>query len=454
MASTRLSRTPSSTGNRQIFTQSFWCKIADPSGTKTLAGIYDDSNNYNYCYLDSGALKLYWKASGSLTAQLNTNRLFRDVGAFYHIVYSVDTTQATSSNRIKLYINGVQETSFSTATYPSQNRYTEVNANNITHHIGSLDGSSQYFDGLMTYVAHVDGTAYDASYFGETDSTSGIWKPKTSPSVTWGTNGFLLKFENSGAMGTDSSGNSNTFTVSGTLTQTEDTPSNNFCTMNPLQLRVNSNGVAYPMSIFKNGNTRVESSNSSAYTPAVGTLGVSSGKWYFECKIGTLGYTSFADTPCIGIKSLDAGLYDAQYDDTVRAYVINGNKNIDSTTSSFGNTYTTGDIIGVAMDLDNGAVYFSKNGTFQNSGDPTSGASKTGALATDMASYENWSPFAMGYKESASDNLVFEFNFGNGRFGTTALASSNSDSAGLGLFEYSVPSGYYSLCTKNIKDYG
>lgn len=181
---------------------------------------------------------------------------------------------------------------------------------------------------------------------------------------------------------------------------------------------------------------------------------VSSGKWYFECKIGTLGYTSFADTPCIGIKSLDAGLYDAQYDDTVRAYVINGNKNIDSTTSSFGNTYTTGDIIGVAMDLDNGAVYFSKNGTFQNSGDPTSGASKTGALATDMASYENWSPFAMGYKESASDNLVFEFNFGNGRFGTTAVASSNSDSAGLGLFEYSVPSGYYALCTKNIKNYG
>ena len=203
MANTYLSRTQGS-GNRQIFTQSFWCKIADPSGTQTLAGTFDDSSNYNYCYLDSGALNLQWKQSGSVTAQLNTTRLLRDPSAFYNIVYSVDTTQATAENRIKLYINGSQVTSFSTSTYPTQNRYTEVNANGITHRIGSVDGSSQYFDGLMTYVAHVDGIAYDASYFGETDSVSGIWKPKTSPSVTWGTNGFLLKFENSGAMGTDS----------------------------------------------------------------------------------------------------------------------------------------------------------------------------------------------------------------------------------------------------------
>jgi hypothetical protein len=442
MASTRLSRTPSSTGNRQIFTQSFWCKIADPSGTKTLAGIYDDSNNYNYCYLDSGALKLYWKASGSLTAQLNTNRLFRDVGAFYHIVYSVDTTQATSSNRIKLYINGVQETSFSTATYPSQNRYTEVNANNITHHIGSLDGSSQYFDGLMTYVAHVDGTAYDASYFGETDSTSGIWKPKTSPSVTWGTNGFLLKFENSGAMGTDSSGNSNTFTVNGTLTQTEDTPSNNFATLNTLQ-----GAIASGLTLI-NGNLTIDGSPSTtAWRSLPATLGVSTGKWYYEVKVKNL-----ADNVRIGLVDVDqAQQLNGYFNNLSRGYAYNnsGEKSNNNSSASYGNSYTTNDIIGVAMDLDNSKLYFSKNGVFQNSGDPTSGSTGTGS-AYDISSGYTYAPCVATYQPT--DKL--ECNFGQGYFGTTAVSSANADDGGLGIMEYDVPANYRVLCTKNIKNYG
>ena len=440
MASTRLSRTPSSTGNRQIFTQSFWCKIADPSGTQTLAGIFDDSSNYNYCYLDSGALNLQWKASGSLTAQLNTNRLFRDVGAFYHIVYSVDTTQATSSNRIKLYINGVQETSFSTATYPSQNRYTEVNANNITHHIGSVDGSSQYFDGLMTYVAHVDGTAYDASDFGETDSVSGIWKPKTQPSVTWGTNGFLLKFENSGAMGTDSSGNSNTFTVSGTLTQNVDTPSNNFATLNALD-------NYYAGATLSNGNLKSVTGTNTAQVLA--TMGVSTGKWYWEVKAtnlpstyGTIGICPTSPTATGNYISSRANEY---------MYYSAGNLYYNGGSTGTYASYTTGDIIGVAMDLDNNRLFFSKNGTWQNSADPTS---STGAYTiTAPASTDTGFYFpAVGYWDTG--NGTFECNFGQGYFGTTAVASANADDGGLGIMEYDVPANYRVLCTKNIKDYG
>ena len=454
MASTRLSRTPSSTGNRQIFTQSFWCKIADPSGTQTLAGIFDDSSNYNYCYLDSGALNLQWKASGSLTAQLNTNRLFRDVGAFYHIVYSVDTTQATSSNRIKLYINGVQETSFSTATYPSQNRYTEVNANNITHHIGSVDGSSQYFDGLMTYVAHVDGTAYDASYFGETDSTSGIWKPKTAPSVTWGTNGFLLKFENSGAMGTDSSGNSNTFTVNGTLTQNVDTPSNNFATFNPLA----PSGAAQNM---QNGNLYLPGPNSNNYWQSVpATMGCTSGKWYWEFKDETDWGSTSDSTRRYGIcdlntivNTLSSGA-DVRFSDTTSAYAymnasgVRYNGSTISGTTSTHPTFQEGDFLMFAMDLDNNKLYFGKNGTWNNSGDPTSGSTGTGSVA-DISSTATWSPYA----EIKYGSDTVSANFGQGYFRTTS-AGSNADANGHGKFKYSVPSGYYSINTKNIKEFG
>ena len=454
MASTYLSRTQNGTvTNNKIATFSFWIKRSGISSYQDPVSAVSGSDYAQIQFTNTDTLSIFQRDSASTTMQVVTTRVFRDTNAWSHILVALDTTQATSSDRVKIYINGVQETSFGTATYPAQNLVLRLNTASHAQSVGAYSTSSNYIDGSFAHFHQIDGTAYTPTSFGEVDATSGIWKPKTAPSVTYGTNGFFLKMENSGAMGTDSSGNSNTFTVSGTLTQTEDTPSNNFCTMNPLQVRVSSSGTAYPTT-FSNGNTRNESSNTSAYTPAVGTLGVSSGKWYFECKMGTLGYTSFADTPSIGIKSLDAGLYNTQYDDTIRAYVRNGNKVLDSTTSSFGNTYTTGDIIGVAMDLDNGAVYFSKNGTFQNSGDPTSGSSKTGALATDMASYENWSPFCMGYNGGSGSNPVWEWNFGNGRFGTTALASSNSDSAGLGLFEYSVPSGYYALCTKNIKNYG
>jgi hypothetical protein len=456
MASAYLTRTPSSAGTTTKCTISVWLKRSGLGNGSTENRIIiqgdADGNPASFLKFKTDDTLEIVSYKGSYDYRLITNRVFRDTSAWYHIVMSVDTTQATSSDRVKIYVNGVQETSFSTSTYPSQN-YTTLWNTTSSIWIGQNGSSAEYFDGSMTHFHLIDGTAYQASDFGESDSTSGIWKPKTSPSVTYGTNGFFLDFADSSAMGDDESGNTNDFTVNGTITQTEDTPSNNFCTMNPLQVRVSSSGTAYPTT-FSNGNTKNESSNTSAYTPAVGTLGVSSGKWYFECKMGTLGYTSFADSPSIGIKSLDAGLYNNEYDDTLRAYVRNGNKVLDSTTSSFGNTYTTGDIIGVAMDLDNGAVYFSKNGTWQNSGDPTSGSSKTGALATDMASYENWSPCCMGYNGGSGSNAVWEWNFGNGRFGTTALASSNSDSAGLGLFEYSVPSGYYSLCTKNIKNYG
>jgi hypothetical protein len=234
MASTYLSKTPSSAGNRKTFTFSTWIKRSNLSSAQTIfmGGQSDGNNNITVCQFQSADTLRFYSYSSAFSFQLITDRLFRDTSAWMHIVVAVDTTQATSSNRIKIYINGVQETSFSTETYPSQNFDTYINNNNL-HTIGNYNAGTEYFDGSMTHFHFVDGTAYDASTFGESDSVSSIWKPKTAPSVTYGTNGFFLKFENSGAMGTDSSGNSNTFTVSGTITQNVDTPSNNFANLNP-----------------------------------------------------------------------------------------------------------------------------------------------------------------------------------------------------------------------------
>ena len=438
MASTYLSRTQGS-GNRQIFTQSFWCKIADPSGTQTLAGTFDDSNNYNYCYLDGGNLKLQWKASGSVTATLDTNRKLRDTNAFYNIVYAVDTTQSTASDRIKLYINGVQETSFSTATYPTLNRYTEVNANNITHRIGSIDGSQQYFNGIMSYVAHIDGTQELPTIFGETDATTGEWKIKTAitPSVGWGTNGFLILKDGNSL--TDQSSNSNNFTLGGgTLTNTEDCPDNVFATMNPLD-------NYYPNYTFANGNTTVTTGGNYSYPQA--TIYVNTGKWYWECKV--ISKTGGGDEYMIGIqgKSVTGTNSPAQSNNGYTIYATDGQVYGWGATASYGSAYTAGDIIGVALDCTNNKIYWSKNGSWMGSGNPSTGSNGYSINAANTTAQGGYSPVAGFYD---SPNAVFSFNFGNGFFGTTAISSEGTNASGIGKFEYDVPSGYTALSTKGL----
>ena len=441
MANTYLTKTFGTAGNRKTWTYSAWFKIGNVStGAKRLFTSYDGSTAINQSTISLGggvdyAMQIYNAPSGSSSINLTTNRLFRDCNAWYHIVVAVDTTQATGSNRVKLYINGVQETSFSVETYGSQNEDFFINSTNL-HTIGRRQDNSQYFDGSMAHVHFIDGTAYDADTFGETDATTGIWKPKTAPSVTYGTNGFFLKFENSAAFGTDSSGNANNFTVNGTMTQNIDTPSNVFSTLNALQ----------PISSISYSNGNLTFTNSSSNHRMVNsTLAVSSGKYYAEVKASTLG----GNYPQIGIIDPDKfdnddylGSADGGY-----AYLSNGNKQYNNSATSFGDTYTTGDIIGIAVDLDNHKLYFAKNGTWQNSGDPTSGATGTGS-AYDLVTNVSYS-FAQSSIDGGTDP-VYDWNFGNGYFGTTAVSSAQNPDDGIGIFEYDVPTGYRALCTKSI----
>ena len=440
MATTFLSKTLSaSPTDNNKWTFSCWFKR---TGFETQTLIYSNdgstSNVTEVAISDAAKIVFQNKVGGTTTMNLTTNRLFRDVGAFYHVVAVFDSSNATEADRQIIYINGVRETSFATNNPASLNEVSTINSGNVAK-IGK-GNTSEYFNGLMSYTAFEDGTAYDASYFGETNAATGIWKIKTSPSVTYGTNGFFLKMDTS-SPGSDTSGNNNTFTASGTPTLAQDNASNNLVTMNPLD-------NYYAAGTFSNGNTTVTTSNSN-YARNSSTIGMATGKWYSEYKVGSItgsggiyiGITGDVATGTGG----NTGNSPFSY-----AYASNGTKHFNGSASSFGNSYTTGDTIGVALDATNSKIWWSKNGTWQASGDPSNGSNAAyTVVATSLTTIG-------AYFWSFSDNDNSEYftcdcNFGSPYF---AISSGNADADGFGNFEYAVPTGFFALCTKNLAEYG
>ena len=440
MATTFLSKTLSaSPTDNNKWTFSCWFKR---TGFETQTLIYSNdgstSNVTEVAISDAAKIVFQNKVGGTTTMNLTTNRLFRDVGAFYHVVAVFDSSNATEADRQIIYINGVRETSFATNNPASLNEVSTINSGNVAK-IGK-GNTSEYFNGLMSYTAFVDGTAYDASYFGETNAATGIWTIKTSPSVTYGNNGFFLKMDTS-SPGSDTSGNNNTFTASGTPTLAQDNASNNLVTMNPLD---NYRAA----STFSNGNNTIVS-NASNNTYNTSTIGIASGKFYSEVKVNT------NNDNVVGIAGGFSGSSTAKLEDGANNYGYVGYDgtvmNNGSTLATY-STYTTGDIIGIAVDCTNNKFYVSKNGVFQGSADPSN---NTGGLSiTAAASVINNVYMFAGGENSGARTVTHNWNFGNGFFGVTAVASSNADAAGHGLFEYAVPTGFFTLNTKNLNTYG
>ena len=445
MANTYLQRTESA-GNRRTFNWSAWVKLGDATATKFLAACSYSSTDESYFMINSAG-QLGWESSTVNDGTVRTDRLFRDVNAWYHIVLAIDTTQATASDRIKFYVNGVQETSFSTATYPAQNHQMYWNVGGTYYpRIGKRHASGNEWNGSMSHVVHIDGTQELPTIFGETDSTTGEWKIKTSitPSSGWGTNGYhILKDGNSL---TDQSGQGNNWTLGGgTLTKTEDCPSNVFATLNPLHPSLNTGRS------FANGNTYV-ALGGTARVPEVSTLGMTSGKFYAEAKVtgGSGGNSIFGITGEIHRSNATDYLGTDAYDYSYLGGT--GNKINTNNDSSYGATFTTGDIIGIAVDLDNLKIYFSKNGVWQNSGDPTSGATGTGAaftIASPSSTNDGAYFFACGDDNAFAEQRM-AWNFGNGDFSGNTISSAGTNASGNGIFEYDVPTGYTALSTKGL----
>ena len=427
MANTYVSRTPASTTNTTTWTWSGWVKL-NKIGQAWFFGAYSSASLNTKIYLDgSNNLNVHLENGTAYRAQ--TDAVLRDFSAWYHIVVALDTTQATASNRIKVYINGTQQSlTAEGGGYPPQNYSGIVNNSSYEHNMGYDGESGDYFQGSMSHINFIDGTAYDATAFGEYDA-NGVWKIKTSPSVTYGTNGFFI-LKNGNSV-TDQSGNSNNWTVAGgTLTNTEDNPSNVFSV---------GNSLIPSLTTYSNGNLTV--SNGASWKSSGSTIAVTQGKWYAEMKVDTF----VAVGMFFGVEDMDlVNIWSPSYVGTSvngRGYYYNGNVYSNATISSYGSSYTTGDIIGCALDMDNKFVYFSKNGVFQNSGDPTSGATGTGGLTLGGTTY------CIAY---AVYNSTVTLNFGNGYFGTTAVASAGTNASGNGIFEYDVPTGYTALSTKGL----
>ena len=428
-----LNRSPSGDGNRRTFTLSVWIKRSDIGEHYILDAFQDDSNRTRIGIEAGNGMQVTNRVSGS-TTQLSSSQKLRDCNGWYHLVVAIDTTQATSSNRIKYYVNGVLDTNV-TGTYPSQNDVTFVNHSGDNHTIGvgqDSGGLEQYFEGYMAEMHLIDGLQLDASYFGYTDDQTGTWRPKRYTYGNYGTHGFHLDFsDNSSAasLGIDKSPNGNDYTAqslsvsAGTDSDSFiDTPTNNFPILSKLYGPVNTT--------FGEGNLLMRGGDNFA---ASTFLLPKSGKWYAEfVKYNNGAAQSISVTRANTAQTNYAGYLGLA--DNVE-YVSNGevgNRTRGSTSDAPTWTDEAGVVVAVAVDMDNGAVYFSKNNTYINSGVPTSGSAKTGAIATDLLT------------DNGGDHLIAVHGYnGSNSYGMYA-------NFGQRPFTYTPPAGYKSLCAKNI----
>jgi hypothetical protein len=444
MATTKLTRAFGA-GNRRTWTLSLWVKRSSLSGVQCIMAQQDgwQGNGNAGIYFESGKISTYNfgdSLNSGNSSKVGTKREFRDTNACYHLVFRQDTTQGTASNRFRIYVNGVQETDLLYTNYSSQNVEPNFNRSTRQHGIGGHQTDNSYqFDGSMSHVHFCDGYSYDASSFGETDTTTGEWKAKTSPSVNYGTTGFLILKD--GNTITDQSSNSNNFTLGGgTLTDLKDNPDNNFATLNPLAKGVNVT--------LTNCNLQFTSNNRYG---TVGTLGVSSGKWYWEVKAVDVGSDIqvgiFQDGGNIGHPNQELGGTSQGWS----VISIGGNKFNNSSQASYGSAFSDGDILMVALDMDNGKWYMGKNNSWFDSGNPATSSSPahTGITGTIF-------PSIATYAESESGSINYQFNFGNGIFGTTAITTNSgngySGAEGSSKFNYQPPTGYSALNTKGLNE--
>ena len=454
MASTYLTQTISSSTGKK-FTLSMWVKRANVGSSHMLFHLSSDSGNTDYldfAIKNNDKLDVQLRNGSSTTYyRKRTNRLFRDTSAWYHLVWRFDSTNSTADDRWIMYINGERATDIDLDGTPSQvssDYVTPLNRNGATLQIGTNIGGSLYFDGCLSHVHLCDGYSYAPTEFGETDSTTGEWKIKTSPSVSYGTNGFFI-FKDDNAV-TDRSGQGNNFTLGGgTLTKTEDCPSNVFATLSPNILPRNSGGT------ISNGNLFFGTS-AAQWTTESSAFGITNGKYYFEVKLKDNGsdrrfrwglqknaeIIKTGNNKVLGGSDNNAiGYATGGESATQGSYFINQS----STTMSDGDINENNAIYGFAIDLDNQKMYGHMNGTYFHSGNPSAGSG-----GIDVSSF-----YTVGeplFPSFTVHNSNLEINFGNGYFGTTAVASAGSNASNIGIFEYDVPTGYTALSTKGLNE--
>ena len=451
--------------NSKKATLSLWIKrskLSPSSGAGQYARLFQfqTGGNATSLYFVTDQLKMYDDVT---SASLQTNRKFRDTSAWYHIVLAMDSTQATAANRVKLYVNGEQQTDWATEDYGNQNSDLAMfSTTNVVWYLGTASGNGQgyAFDGYMTEFHFVDGAQKVASDFGEYDDDSGIWKPKEYTGGH-GTLGCYYNFEDtSNNRFNDESGNGNFMNNRGGSFEgeiTTDTPTNNFCTVRPMWTPHDSAcSLTEGATIWK-----INMPSGGGFNPntsAISTFQFNSGKWYWETT-----WTNDGDRSVIGIVS---SLSDIEQTVDPDRYIWWDGGHIPWNFSGSGSndlnppTYDSINTIGIALDMDNDRIAFSKDGGWLDSSGNTSDSSP--------GYFYSWSGTTFLSHAKANGNVAAFFgintnantvapthniNFG-GYAATIRTSGGNSDANGYGNFAYSVPSGFYAACTKNVAEYG
>ena len=433
-ASAYLNRTPASASNRQIATWSGWIKRGLLSSNGYLFSSNDGGGSAETYIEISGSDQLnfaVWTGS-AYSMQVRTTQVFRDPSAWYHIVCAVDTTQATASNRAKIYVNGVQVTALANADYPTQNLNTGWN-NTTVHNISrSAVNAGRYFDGYFAEINFIDGQALTPSSFGETSTTTGVWIPKKFTG-TYGTNGFYLPFTDTtstSTLGTDFSGNSNTWTVNNISL----TSGSTYDSMNDVPTLTSATTANYSVlnPVSNLGNGSISNGNlgyvatTFGWVSAAGTTFVSSGKWYYEVTLTTF---SGGGGAMIGVCNTGFTAFNSYAGSTANSWSVQASE---STTNKWNNNSSTllatevsavGNVFMLAYDVDAGKVWFGRNGTWYSSGDPAAG---TNAAFTNLSG-------SLGVVVSS--------------ISTTSAVAVN---CGQRPFSYTPPTGFVALNTFNL----
>ena len=430
------------------WTLSMWVKRGTMGANQYLATCEVDSSHATYIRFHSSDKLQFYDWDSPTEYNCNTNKLFRDPGAWYHLVFVWDSANGTAGNRMRIYVNGTEETSLASDAQPATTRTPIMNTSGETVEIGRSAANSGPFDGYMAEVVFIDGQALTPTSFGEFNEDSPtIWQPIDVSGLTFGTNGFYLDFEASDNLGNDANGGTDLTEVNlAAADSSTDTPTNNFCTMSPI--------ASLDSPVMSQGNCYMTNDGSDEH--AVSTFAASNGRWYFEVKVTVqnsnnalvagisdvyMSQKELAEGWC----GMDTGQY---------GYVGADGKiyHADDGGTAHGNTITTNDILGVYVDLEDNKLYFSKNGTLQNSG---TGYSITAPASTTGGAYH----FCTGDWYGSTHNVDYGVNFGG--CPPFALTSAVSDDNNYGNFEYSPnitgdgsAKKFYSLCTKNLAEYG
>ena len=425
-----------SEGNRRTFTFSFWHKRSQVAGFEADNYLMSQGSNARFHFAGH---TLRYMFDGNST-ELEASGKLRDCAAWYHIVLAVDTTQGTNTNRVKAYVNGAQY-EFNNNDWPSQNAQSDwMNTNDLYFNVRDGDGSYDN-SGYWAEIAVVDGQQLAPTDFGEY-SDDGIWVPKDLSDITFGSQGFWWNFSNSSSLGEDSSGNNNTATFNNLTTAdlATDTPTNNFCTLNPLvnfKYGTNGGGMTQGATVFGDD-------TGGGVGGAFGTMAVSSGKWYWEMKL------TQQNSHYCGISAVDDGdnvlaSSDPQEINSTFNYNISAARReyVDGGTVSYGSLdefsdfHSAGDIISIALNMDDNQISIYGNGTLQSG-------------IANSSIFDAADKMVVPFHGTINDEV--QYNFGG--YSAWTPSSAVSDANGYGTFEYSPPSGYYSLCTKNLAEYG